>query len=562
MGPEETPPRLDRPLKCYLPFSNVTVNSDGAAFPCFCGNWMRDCFGYGNIRHLSIPEFWNSEQMRAMRAAFYEERYTDFCVESICSILRDPAPSQQPTPEDFLSPETIALMNLGLTELPLRAITQLSHNVDRGCNLTCPMCRCEAILPSTENVSVSVGEIRAIVDQGNVQMMRMSGEGEIFAMREVVDLLASDFFSSRKIALSLVTNGTAFTPKLWDRIAHNTFARLTFSADGCSAATYEKVRVGASWEKVHANMEFAAGLRRTGKIEALTWQWVVMPINIDEMGQGVRLARQLGFDTLGFLQQAGYGADEFRNIFDDNDIALLDRIYTVLAAENALDTFPPVTERKYRTLDRRGQALAKGIGQRWNSHAAETLCRGLIKDCVDGSLVVHAPLTEEAEYGYALAHVLGLVDFDDLAMRTLSQEIAAALGEAKRTIQPVIDNLLTTKGADFWTRARRDFPCHGQQAAERITAASEVMIWGAGNSGTRVLRWLEQHMDRKVTAFVDSAKTGHFLGVPVLAPHQVAAEQRARTVLLIGSQFGFGVYDAAIKAGFTNVLNGVSLMEE
>lgn len=549
---------LRQPLKCYLPFTTTTFSSGGAFFPCLCGYWLRDCFGYGNARQKSLDELWNSERMQAMRAAFYAGRYTDFCLEGVCGVLRDPAP---PIAEDpHLTPETIALMNAGATVLPLTTVTQLSHNVDRGCNLSCPMCRGDHIPADRSNIGISVAEIRSIVESGTVRTLRMSGEGEIFIMKEVVELLASDFLSGRGIALQVVTNCTAFTPRLWEKIGHNIFAEMVISADGCSAATYEQVRLGAQWENTLRNMEFAAQLHREGKIGALGWHWVVMPINIADMGDGVLLARRLGFDWLNFLQQAGQGEGAFHNLFDNNDIDQLDRIHDILVAVDAVRSFPPVIGRRYRNLDQRGQTLARTIGQSWNYLTTRAVCERLERDCLDGGLIVDETLSDDAVTGFATGHLLGVLDFADLAGRAPTAEMTDFLRRTLQRMEPARQSLLDEWGQDFWSKAAADFAVDIEAMEHRLASADTLLVWGAGNTGAKVAKRIKAATGRIPDMFIDIAKTGTFQGVPVGHPDEIPKTLRQNAIVVIGSQFGFALYGNARKLGFEHILNGTALL--
>ena len=325
-----------RRLKCSLPFNFAAVFEDASVHPCCARQWMKGSQVAGDCKTEALADIWNGPQYQRMRGLFLEGRYGETCREDICPVLTGVATELEP------EPEVIAAINEGLTLVPYGP-SVMHHDIDKGCNLDCVMCRDEKILPDVRNVDRSLRDIQAVLDLGSLKQLSLSGAGEPFAMRKVVKLLESDAFSSRGVRLSFTTNLTYFNAALWRRIGHNRIENVSVSADGASAAVYDSIRLGGDWNEVVANMRFLASLRREGKIGVMIWNYTVMRQNICDVGAAIRLVDEIGFDAIRFIGQLGERERTGGNMFEDGDIASLDRLYGELERADAFNNPRVVT---------------------------------------------------------------------------------------------------------------------------------------------------------------------------------------------------------------------------
>jgi len=83
---------------------------------------------------------------------------------------------------------------------------------------------------------------------------------------------------------------------------------LSVSIDAAKAETYEKLRWPGKWATLMSNLEFIAGLRRSGEIRSFCINFVVQKENYREMIDFVELGTQLGVDQIWFQRVANYGA--------------------------------------------------------------------------------------------------------------------------------------------------------------------------------------------------------------------------------------------------------------
>jgi MoaA/NifB/PqqE/SkfB family radical SAM enzyme len=319
-----------RRLKCHLPWSMAVVVDGFHVLPCCCPGWLKGDQIKGNTRNESLADIWNGAKYQEMRGQFLAGDYETACREDICPMLTgESRMGEPPLP-------AIAAINEGRTALDFGPAA-LQHDIDRGCNLECVMCRDFKILPNGANIDQAVADMRCAIEMGGLADVSFSGAGEVFVMAKVIRLLESDLFSSRGITVNITTNLSHFDEKLWQRIRHNRFGVFAVSVDGCTREVYEKIRIGARWETVRRNLGFLTQLRREGHIQHLTWNYTVQRGNVSDVGAAVRLARELGFDLLRFIAQFREQARSEGNPFEEGDVDALDRVHAQLEAEEAFD---------------------------------------------------------------------------------------------------------------------------------------------------------------------------------------------------------------------------------
>ncbi|MEA3004124.1 MAG: hypothetical protein QOH81_2912 [Sphingomonadales bacterium] len=338
-----------RRLKCHLPFSFAAVVDGFSVYPCCCPGWLKGGQVKGNTRETSLAEIWNGPEYQQMRAEFLAGDYHTACREDICPLLTGESRMSEPPAA------AIRAINEAQTRLDFGP-AGLQHDIDKGCNLECVMCRDFKILPDKGNIDQAIADMRCAIEMGGLESVSFSGAGEVFVMAKVLRLLESDIFSSRGIQVNVTSNLTHFNERLWKRISHNHFGVFAVSIDGCTAEVYETIRIGARWETVQRNMRFLTELRRDGKISHLTWNYTVQRGTAGDIGKAVRLARELGFDLIRFIAQFRSQARSDGNPFEEADMEVLDRIHEQLEAEDAFDD-PRVLTSELGVRDRRHRSV-------------------------------------------------------------------------------------------------------------------------------------------------------------------------------------------------------------
>lgn len=113
-----------------------------------------------------------------------------------------------------------------------------------------------------------------------------------------------DILQEYRVKLNLTTNGTLLNRKISKQIMPF-LSDLKISLDGASKNTYEKIRVGANFNKVIKNTktfleerELYLNTEQGNHIPTVTFQIVLMTENIKELPKLVKLAHKLGVDRV------------------------------------------------------------------------------------------------------------------------------------------------------------------------------------------------------------------------------------------------------------------------
>ncbi|MBU5612545.1 radical SAM/SPASM domain-containing protein [Geomonas azotofigens] len=130
-----------------------------------------------------------------------------------------------------------------------------------GCNLRCEMC---PVPDSRNNMNgrsyscMSLETYKIIIDQVSERprSIRLNQLGEPLLNPEIVNFVA--YAASRGHDVGLTTNATKLDADLAERLIVAGLGEIIFSFDGCTKETYEKIRVGADYDQVLANiLEFS-----------------------------------------------------------------------------------------------------------------------------------------------------------------------------------------------------------------------------------------------------------------------------------------------------------------
>jgi radical SAM protein with 4Fe4S-binding SPASM domain len=154
-------------------------------------------------------------------------------------------------------------------------------------------------VPNRTEGSMDLATFRAIVDDlPELESIQLQGLGE--------PLLAPDLFAmiahaaERGVRVGFNTNAMLLTAARGERLIRAGLDWLHISIDGATAATYEAIRGGASFDRVCANVSaFVETKRRLGATNpTLELVFVAMRRNIAELPDLVRMAAGWGIDRI------------------------------------------------------------------------------------------------------------------------------------------------------------------------------------------------------------------------------------------------------------------------
>jgi MoaA/NifB/PqqE/SkfB family radical SAM enzyme len=133
----------------------------------------------------------------------------------------------------------------------------------------------------------------------NVTEIDFSGGGEPLLHQSLVDWIAEAKRAGCKAGF--LSNGSLMDEATASRMIAAGVDWIALSADGARAETFEAIRKGASFETFCRNVRRLTGMRM-GKIPRVMFNFVMMPTNIEELQDIIRLAADLEVDQVNFKQ--------------------------------------------------------------------------------------------------------------------------------------------------------------------------------------------------------------------------------------------------------------------
>lgn len=291
---------------CPVPFRELFLGQYVSA-TC-CPGFVDKKFHYrGHVE--SLDELWNCEQFVLLREKILGG---DFSPCYNCPRLRNG------TLKDYRGNNTKAVLTTGpqLIEVSL----------DNSCQLQCPSCRQYLVTASEKQVTERLEQAKNIIAAAKyTKRINFAGSGEVFfspVYIGVLDWLESNIEQYKDLHITIRTNGLRLmwgwarwpkTMRLVDRI--------TISIDAASKATYEKIRLGGSWEKLLQNLQFVSELIQSNDI-TFKCVFVVQRDNFHEMGDFVEFVSRYGcskifYNRFGKLGQTDSGFS-MRNVMDES----------------------------------------------------------------------------------------------------------------------------------------------------------------------------------------------------------------------------------------------------
>ncbi len=207
---------------------------------------------------------------------------------------------------------------------------EIQLEVTGACNLACRMClvRYRPKLGRAAG-AMCLHTFRRVVDElPALERITLQGLGEPLLAPDLGGMI--EYATARGIRVGFNTNGMLLTPPRARRLVAAGLAWLHVSLDGATAATYESIRDGASFERVCANIRGLVAARREASSELPTVSLVLVAMrrNVRELPALVRLAAGWGVERV-WVQNLSHS-------FSDTDPAGAYAAIRSFAADEAL----------------------------------------------------------------------------------------------------------------------------------------------------------------------------------------------------------------------------------
>jgi len=178
---------------------------------------------------------------------------------------------------------------------PLR----IEIDVNNFCNLRCPHCLRNSKKARVGRDQLGVADLRRLAPWfESALMVRLGGSGEPFAQQNICDVI--EFIQGYGTAVCVITNCTLLDERTARRLCGPRLSLLDLSIDAATPAVFEKVRLGAKFDGVVANVDRLATIKReTGSIfPVLNVNMTLMRDTLDEIEGVVDLAHRWGAPVL------------------------------------------------------------------------------------------------------------------------------------------------------------------------------------------------------------------------------------------------------------------------
>ncbi len=294
---------------CRKPFEHFEAHPNGAVSLC-CYTWLPYHAGKISPKH-SISDVFNSNIVQDIRESIHDGSFK-YCNHNLCPHIQN---GDLPNKDEVEGPRMKRIVEEKLTT----GLTPDFYNLcyDESCNLRCPSCRKNQI-----NYNSGDGyEMRKRVQNRIIKdlfetyhernsTVNITGSGDPFGSKLFRELLFSiDGKNFPRLNINLQTNGVMFTPKYWDKMykIHKNINTVVVSFDAGIESTYDKIRVGGDWKRLHENMKFISKLRSEKLINELRIDYVVQDNNYREMPLAIEYGKQYGVDTVYFSMVVNWG---------------------------------------------------------------------------------------------------------------------------------------------------------------------------------------------------------------------------------------------------------------
>jgi MoaA/NifB/PqqE/SkfB family radical SAM enzyme len=202
-------------------------------------------------------------------------------------------------------------------DLPL---TMLTFYVTRRCNLRCDMCLRELLDPAGD-VDATPAVVDAVLEASPLLWsVLLHGDGEPLLHPRLASILGS--LKSRMRAggkVGLLTNGMGMNFEKMRELTDLGLDWLSFSLDGSSKDTVERIRRGSDFDRIVANARRAVEYGKRTRPGGIRYsiQCTLRRSNVGELPDLVRLAGELGVDNVSLAHRIRYETGKYEALGEE-----------------------------------------------------------------------------------------------------------------------------------------------------------------------------------------------------------------------------------------------------
>ena len=167
--------------------------------------------------------------------------------------------------------------------------------VTTRCHLKCIMC--EQAYWKEPPRDMSFEQFKSIVDQLPLKWVGTIGIGTAFLNKDFIKIL--EYLKSKDIFVEIYDTFDLIDEKTLEKLVSMRIDKITISMDAATKDTYEKIRVGANFDRVLGNIQKFVEFKKIKKspLPELWFHYVVTNLNIDEMSPLLDLVKKLASNS-------------------------------------------------------------------------------------------------------------------------------------------------------------------------------------------------------------------------------------------------------------------------
>ena len=257
---------------CAHPFNKINIVPDGTVWTCCEGHID---FPLGNIFETPFEEIWYGEAAREIRRMVLAGDYSCCNMRECNMLMCDLRPEWTETP-------------------PFPEVVFLSQSYE--CNIRCMMCRRKLMVDSAEELAkLNAHADRLMSCLKNAKTVCMNASGDPLAGRHCNMLMKRIVAEYPDIRFILHTNGQLFTKEKLEQLGiYDKVAEVYISVHAATRETYEKVCIGAKWERLIPALELAQRMKAEGRIKRFLMFFTLSHANYTELPAFVEFAKSCG----------------------------------------------------------------------------------------------------------------------------------------------------------------------------------------------------------------------------------------------------------------------------
>lgn len=180
----------------------------------------------------------------------------------------------------------------------------ISYSIEptNHCNLKCPECPSGLGALTRPLGLLKLEDFKKLVDEISKTgfYIQLFFQGEPYINKNLPDMIT--YAQSKKVYVSISTNGHFVNAKNVDQVLDNAPDKLIFSVDGLDEESYQKYRIGGTFEQADSGLRALINrkIERGLKKPFVEFQFIVMKQNEHQLDEVKKYCKEVGVDKLVF----------------------------------------------------------------------------------------------------------------------------------------------------------------------------------------------------------------------------------------------------------------------